>query len=272
MNPQSTRDVPSGVVTLLTDFGERETWVGVMKGVLHTRATRLRAIVDLTHEVPPQDVRAANFHLRHAWRWFPSGTVHVAVVDPGVGTARAILAARHAGHVFLAPDNGLLDGVLTDGDPVHAVDVSAFPERSNTFHGRDVFAPAAARLVDGANLADLGPAFPTAQRRHLEPPLARAVVVRPGHEFTAHVEHVDRFGNLILDLEGSLLGADPTAFEVVIGERRVPLVATYGAARTGDLLALVDSYGAVEIAVCNGDAARALGLRRGDRTCVRRRT
>lgn len=270
MKSSNARDVPSGVVTLLTDFGERETWVGVMKGVLHSRAARLRAIVDLTHEVPPQDVHAANFHLRHAWHWFPSGTVHVAVVDPGVGTARAILAARHAGHLFLAPDNGLFEGLLDDGDPVHAVDLAAYPQRSNTFHGRDVFAPAAARLVDGASLADLGPAL--LQRRQLEPPLQRAVVVHPGNEFTAHVEHVDRFGNLILDLPGSALGADPTAFEVLIGERRVPLVATYGAARPGDLLALVDSYGAVEIAVCNGDASRVLGLRRGDRTCVRRRT
>lgn len=272
MAASSARDAASGVVTFLTDFGERETWVGVMKGVLQSRAARLRAIVDLTHEVPPQDVHAANFHLRHAWRWFPSGTVHVAVVDPGVGTARAILAARHAGHLFLAPDNGLLDGLLDVGDPVHAVDLSAYPERSNTFHGRDVFAPAAARLVDGATLADLGPALAPTERRHLDPPLQRAVVVRPGNEFTAHVEHVDRFGNLILDLEGSLLGADATAFEVLIGERRVPLVATYGAARAGDLLALVDSYGAVEIAVCNGDASRVLGLRRGDTVCARRRT
>lgn len=262
----------SGVVTLLTDFGERETWVGVMKGVLHTHSERLRAIVDLTHDVPPQDVRAAAFHLRHAWRWFPRGTVHVAVVDPGVGTSRAILAARHADHLFLAPDNGLLDAVLSDGDPVHSVDLAAYPRRSHTFHGRDVFAPAAARLVDGARLADLGPAFEAHSRVRLEPPLRRAVVVRPDHEFEAHVEHVDRFGNLILDLEGSALGADPTAFEVVIGERRVPFALTYGAARPGDLLALVDSYGAVEIAVCNGDAARALSLERGDTAWVRRRT
>jgi hypothetical protein len=272
MASTSERSERSGVVTLLTDFGERETWVGVMKGVLHTHATHLRAVVDLTHDVPPQDVRAATFHLRHAWRWFPRGTVHVAVVDPGVGTSRAILAASNAGHVFLAPDNGLLDGVLGDGDPVHAVDVGAYPERSNTFHGRDVFAPAAARLVDGAELGDLGPALAPHTRVRLAPPLRRALVVRPLHEFEAHVEHVDRFGNLILDLDGSALGADPTLFEVVIGERRVPFTRAYGSARPGDLLALVDSYGAVEIAVCNGDAARALCLQRGDLALVRRRT
>jgi S-adenosylmethionine hydrolase len=101
----------SGLVTLTTDFGVRDTFVGVMKGVLHGIAPGVRAI-DLTHEVPAQDVRSAAFHVRHAWRWFPEGTVHVVVVDPGVGSARRILLARQAGHAFLAPDNGLLSGVL----------------------------------------------------------------------------------------------------------------------------------------------------------------
>jgi hypothetical protein len=274
MTDGSPGPLASGVVTLLTDFGEDEAYVGVMKGVLLARSPRLRAVVDLTHRVPPQDVAAGAFHLRHAWSWFAPGTVHVAVVDPGVGTSRSILVAQHAGHLFLAPDNGLLDPVLDARAEVHRLDLALFPRPSSTFHGRDLFAPAAARLVEGARLGELGPAVERAALVPLRSPFPKAPAPAPAgtevHE--ARVEHVDRFGNLILDLAGAELSGDPLAYEALAGGVVIPFAPAYGAAAPGALLALVDSYGAVEIAVRDGDAARRLALGRGDGVTVRRRT
>lgn len=257
---------PSGVVSLLTDFGLREGYVGTMKGVLWSRSSALRAIVDVTHDVPPQDVAAATFHLRHAWSWFPPGTVHVVVVDPGVGTDRAILVARHEGHLFVAPDNGLLGPILRDGDAVHRLDASAYVGSSATFHGRDVFAPAAARLVDGAALGDLG--------ERLEPgtwcggDLSRARV--EDGVIHARVVHVDHFGNLVLDVPGEALGPDPSAWIVEIAGFAVPFAKTYGAVPAGSLLALVDSYGSVEIAESGGSAAHRLDVGRSAPATIRR--
>lgn len=257
---------PSGIVTLLTDFGLREAYVGTMKGVLWSRAQRLRGVVDLTHDVPPQDVAAATFHLRHAWSWFPPGTVHVAVVDPGVGTGRAILAALHADHLFIAPDNGLLGPILRDGDAVHALDASRFPRPSATFHGRDLFAPAAAQLVDGAPLAELGPS--------LEPgswDAGAAVRARvEGDVVHARVVHEDHFGNLVLDVPGEALGNDPSRWSVEIGGERVAFASTYGSVPRGTLLALVDSYGSVEVAEREGSAAGRLAVGRGAPVTLRR--
>lgn len=256
----------SGVVTLLTDFGLREAYVGTMKGVLWSRSTALRGVVDLTHDVPPQDVSAATFHLRHAWSWFPPGTVHVAVVDPGVGTGRAILVARHAEHLFVAPDNGLLAPVLRDSDAVHALDTSLFPRPSATFHGRDLFAPAAARLVDGAALADLGPALEPGSWAAGTVPRARV----EGDVIHARVVHEDHFGNLVLDVPGEALGTDPSRWSVEIAGIRVAFAPTYGSVARGTLLALVDSYGSVEIAESEGSAAGRLAAGRGAPATLRR--
>ncbi|MEZ5976652.1 MAG: SAM-dependent chlorinase/fluorinase [Planctomycetota bacterium] len=247
----------SGIVTLLTDFGVQEAYVGVMKGVLHARSSALRAVVDLTHEVAPQDVEQARFHLENAWHWFPEGSVHVVVVDPGVGTDRAIAVAEHGGHVFVAPDNGLMRTLLDPTDEVHRLDLSRYPVPSATFHGRDLFAPAAAELVDGARPRDLGP------RIELELAPERRNEAAADGSVAGRVVHVDRFGNLITDIAASVVGADPARCIAEIAGLRVRMVAAYGAAEPGDLLALVDSYGAVEIAVRDGDAARRLGVGRG---------
>jgi S-adenosylmethionine hydrolase len=252
---------PSGIVTLTTDFGVRDTFVGVMKGVLHGIAPPVR-VIDLTHEVPAQDVRSAAFHLRHAWRWFPVGTVHVVVVDPGVGSARGILLARQAGQAFLAPDNGLLSGLLEPGAEVRALDVErvALVPRSRTFHGRDVFAPAAAQLVAGASPEQLAPR--TVPALALEWPRPRAL---PGGGFAAPIELVDRFGNAITALDGERL--DPGAaggWVARCGGRELPLAGTYSEVAPGQPLALLDSFGRWEVAVRDGDAARELGLARGD--------
>src|SRR6187402_1895371 len=182
---------PSGFVTLLTDFGLSDTYVGVMKGVLARHHPRARA-VDLTHAVPPQDVRAAALHLASAWSWFPSGSVHVCVVDPGVGSGRRILVGEQAGHAFLAPDNGLLSGVLGDSAPRYALDIGALGlgAVSRTFHGRDVFMPAAARLLRGRAPRELGPAVDDALRLEWPRP------AREGSGWRARVVLADRFGNL----------------------------------------------------------------------------
>lgn len=261
------RSGPSGVVTLLTDFGLEEAYVGTMKGVLWARSRDLRAVVDLTHAVPPQDVSAATFHLRHAWSWFPRGTVHVAVVDPGVGTERAILVARHEGHLFIAPDNGLLGPILRDHDSVHRLDGAAFERASATFHGRDVFAPAAARLVDGASPSDLGEALEAGA--WVPGDGVRARVTEDG-VVHARVVHVDHFGNLVLDVPGEALGADPSLWSVEIAGVRVPFAKTYGSVAQGSLLALVDSYGSVEIAESGGSAAGRLAVGRGAPATIRR--
>jgi hypothetical protein len=260
MAPDPDSWSPSGLVTLLTDFGLEDAYVGVMKGVLASVAGPAVRAIDLTHAVAPQDVRAAAFHLAHAWRWFPAGTVHVAVCDPGVGTARAILVATRDGHAFLAPDNGLLGPVLAGAEAwVGRLDVErvALPSRSRTFHGRDVFAPAAARLAAGAAPAEL--ALPCAGFERLELPAPEP----DGDAWLATVLSVDRFGNLVGNVPAERV-ADGR-WDAVIGARRAPLTDTYGDARPGELVALVDSYGLVELAVRDGSAARALGMKAGDR-------
>ncbi len=239
---------PSGVVTFLTDFGTVDTYVGVMKGVLLQRAPSARP-VDLTHAVPPQDVLQASWHLARAIDYFPAGTVHVAVVDPGVGSARSILVAEDRGQAFLAPDNGLLGPVLSEAARVYELDVERFalPEPSRTFHGRDVFTPAAAALASGLAPQAAGNASSTWQRASWP-----AVEERPGH-LVVQALFADHFGNLITALPGARLeGAEWIA--VVDGEA-LPLVGTYADVEPGAGLALIGSAGTLEISVREGSAA-----------------
>ncbi len=247
---------PSGVVSLLTDFGERDPYVGIMKGVLLGIA-RGAAIVDLTHALAPQDVRAAAFYLEHSWRWFPAGSVHVAVVDPGVGSARRMLVARAEGQAFLAPDNGLLSGVLSSASFVGALDVERFSlvPRSATFHGRDVFAPAAARIAAGLAPEEAGASIADWQRLDAPRP------ARDGAGWRSEVVLADRFGNLVTSLTADEL--DPGAARGWVARAaglEIPVATTYAAVEPGALLALLDSFGCWEIAVRGGDAAARLAL------------
>lgn len=228
------------MIALLTDFGLADPWVGVMKGVIAGIAPGVPTI-DLSHGVPPQDVRTAAIHLDAAWRYFPAGTVFLCVVDPGVGTARRPIVARCEGRLFVAPDNGLL-GLLPSPEVRSCRPDWALPSPSRSFHGRDVFAPVAARLASGAPFEEAGPVVTGHVRLSLPEPEGNC----------GEVIHVDRFGNLLTNLPGRDEGV------VEIAGHDAPVVLTYGAVPTGALLAHTGSTGRLEVAVRDGSAATRL--------------
>ncbi|HEY6559322.1 MAG TPA: SAM-dependent chlorinase/fluorinase [Polyangiaceae bacterium] len=258
MTQLATLPVRHGVITLLTDFGLADPFVGVMKGVIITRFPEAR-IIDLCHGVTPQQIEEGAFWLERSFGWFPPGTVHVAVVDPGVGSVRRAIAVRAAGHYFVAPDNGILSAPLWDeGAEVRAIDWHALglPEPSRTFHGRDIFAPVAAELASGRVRFDALGNICRAERAALE----RCIV--DDDRIDGKVVAVDRFGNLITNIEASLLDRYYPA-TVWVGGRVCPIVETYSTAAEDELLALVNAFGTLEVAVRNGSAAGYLGLTRG---------
>ena len=254
------------VITLTTDFGTRDPYVAEMKAAILS-ITRDVHVVDITHEVAPHDVLEGALALESAAPWFPTGTIHVAVVDPGVGTARRGLAVTAGEQVFIGPDNGLFTPFLGEA-PWRAFELRAEQFRaaavSRTFHGRDVFAPAAAHVARGLEPERLGP-------RVTDPvllawPRARVAVGRVG----GAVVHVDRFGNLLTSIPGDTLGSLGSGVTVRVGTRTVPLVQTYGELARGRAGALVGSRNRLEIAVNTGSAAAMLRARRGTPVVVSR--
>ena len=246
------------IVTLLTDFGWRDGYVGAMKGVLLSRCPDVR-LVDLTHEIVPGDVAGAAYVLRQAAPYYPEGSVHLVVVDPGVGSKRRGLAARVNGRFFVAPDNGVLTGVLEGQAEVYELRESGLwrEDPSPVFHGRDVFAPVAAHLAAGGALSEVGPSVPADG-------LVRASWPKPelvGDEHRGEVVYVDRFGNLVtnLVLDPSL----PAGGVATVGDRALSLRRTYSDVERGELLALRGSSGLLEIACNLGDASGILGAGRG---------
>jgi S-adenosylmethionine hydrolase len=241
----------SPLVTLLTDFGYRDSYVAEMKAVLVSLVPSV-LLVDITHEVPPGDVLAGQYLLGRTWARFPSGTVHLAVVDPGVGTRRRAIIAYSAGHYFVGPDNGLFTPVLGGATVVElAVPETAAP----TFHGRDVFAPAASRLALGEPLERLGTLVPDPVRLSLPEP------VRQGSRVLGAVIYVDRFGTLVTNIGGELAEGRSA---VEIRNFRVPMRRTFADAEPGELVAFVGSGGTVEIAVRDGAAVTKLGVGVGE--------
>jgi hypothetical protein len=242
----------SGVVTLLTDFGLSEPYVGIMKGVILGRCPTAQ-VIDLTHQVPPFQPRLAGFWLARSWRYFPAGTVHLAVVDPGVGTERGMVVLAAGGQVFVAPDNGLLEPVFRSAAEAHwrsfrVSDVAHLPQSvvSHTFHGRDIFAPLVAEITAGRqSIESLG-----------EPKAAPvpAPSMRPG---TGRIIGVDHFGNLITDIPAECL-ATLNAPSVLFRGQLIPVYQSYGYAPQGELLGLINSWGTVEIAEAQGSAQRSL--------------
>ena len=244
------------IVTLLTDFGTADGYVAQVKGVILSH-TPLATIVDITHEIAPQDVTHARFVVDGYWHRFPPGTVHLIVVDPGVGTSRAALAVC-ADHRFLvAPDNGVLSSALR-WEGAHAVAIEVPTGASPVFHGRDVFAPAAAALTTGMPIEQLGPSVD--QPVCLAWPVARR---DQDGVIEGEVLLVDRFGNVITNLPGT-----EHATRITFGASEVQVLRTYADVEPGHPLALVGSSGFVEIAVREGSAARRFDLGRGSRVAL----
>jgi S-adenosyl-L-methionine hydrolase (adenosine-forming) len=256
----------SGVVSLLTDFGTVDPYVGVVKGVLRRHFPEID-IIDLTHGVPAGNVTVAGWHLKSTFGYFPKGTVHVSVVDPGVGSSRRILLAVDRGHAFLAPDNGLLGPVLSQKAEVRALDVPRFrlSGAGSTFDGRDVFAPAAAILAAGALPSEAGELVSDWHRGEF--PAARE---NGDGSWSTEVLFADRFGNLITPLDARYLSEEGD-WVAEIGGEVLPLVRTYSDVSSGEGLALVGSSGSLEISVRDGDAAAKLGGEAGTVVRVRRR-
>jgi hypothetical protein len=253
----------SGAITLTTDFGRADIYVGVMKGVIAEIAPAAR-VVDLTHDIQPFDAVEAAFQLAAAFRWFPRGAVHVVVVDPGVGASRDIVAMAAGGHLFVAPDTGILAPIADREGCDRIVRVTEpryfLPAVSRTFHGRDVFAPVAAHLSRGVGLDELGPEI--AGLRPLDTAGPAAV---PGGVRGAVIRW-DHFGNLVTNIPADALPESPL---VRIGDRSLRgLSATFSDVPAGEPLAYVGSFGFLEIAVHRGDARRRLRVRRGDPVTV----
>lgn len=247
------------IVTLLTDFGTADGYVAEMKGVILTRAPEV-SLVDVTHDVVPQDVEAGRLALARYWRRFPPGAVHIAVIDPGVGSARAALAVESDGRFLVGPDNGVLSPALLIAG-ARAVILPVSSSASPTFHGRDVFAPAAAELALGASLDAIGsPALDFVVRRTPEPRrLADGSI-------EGQVITIDRFGNAVTNLLGL------RAQSVEVNGTVLPLLRSYADAPEGEAIAVVGSTGLIEIAVRNGSGAEAMGLERGTVVVVRSAT
>ncbi len=263
------------LITLLTDFGTQDEYVGVMKGVIAGINPDVR-IVDICHYIEPQNIVHGAFILAAACPYFPPGSVHVGIVDPGVGTARRILALEHDGQRFVVPDNGLIERVLATGAPASVVAVEAsayFLDRvSRTFHGRDIFAPVAAHLAAGLPLAELGPAVDHRT-------LVRGVVPETHWLHPNAIEGVvvaaDHFGNLMTNIDAATIDRLVRRFDgeqIVVELSGRPLggiVASYGSVAKRMPLAVIGSRGVLEISVNCGNARQMLNAELGDRVCVR---
>ena len=247
------------VITLLSDFGTRDYFVGAVKGImlgLNPDAT----MVDISHEIPPQDVFTGAFTLNQVYSCFPQGTVHFAVVDPGVGTGRKALAASAAGHYFVAPDNGILTYIMEANEDFIAYEITAdhyFRKPvSATFHGRDVFAPIAAWLSRRIELHKLGPVLKSPMR--LQIPALKKV---GDTMIQGTVLAVDRFGNLITNLKPEDISMP---FKILAGQREITaLRKTYGEGMPGELIVVPGSAGYLEIAMKGGSASAALSMKAG---------
>lgn len=242
------------VITLLTDFGTVDGYVGAMKGVLLSRAPDAH-IVDLTHEIPPQDVITGAWALKEAAPWFPKGTIHLSVVDPGVGTSRqALMLKSKDGQLFVGPDNGLLSLAVGEAVAGWLLDRPSWfcQPVSNTFHGRDIFASVAGHLAAGVAPDLLG--SPVGRWVRLDLPVPR----RDQGQIIGQIARVDRFGNLITNVDQPMIG-DLTGWDVSIGGIMVgPIRATFGDVQPGQWVAYLGSGGMLEIAVREGRAVDLL--------------
>ncbi|MBI2059766.1 MAG: SAM-dependent chlorinase/fluorinase [Nitrospirae bacterium] len=247
------------MITLTTDFGYRDWFVGSMKGVIKSIAPAAD-IVDVTHEISPGDIRAASFVLAAAMPYFPKGTIHVAVVDPGVGSGRRAIAVRGQRYTLVGPDNGILTMPMQTDGPCTAVELTDrkffLSDGSSTFHGRDVFAPVAAHLSRGVSLARMGKPMSRVHRVAVHRPVWRNGI------WSGEIVYIDRFGNAITNLEGRKAGGKDV--QARVGRMRADgLVPTYDAGKRGQPIALVNSLGLIEMALRGGNAAKRFRIRPG---------
>jgi S-adenosyl-L-methionine hydrolase (adenosine-forming) len=258
--------MPNGLITLTTDFGVSDHFVGTMKGVILGIAPKAR-IVDITHEVPPYSVSAGALEIAQAWKYFPKGTIHVVVIDPGVGTDRRPLLAEAGGHYFIAPDNGVLSMIFeaNSGKNSHKVRVISnanlmLKTISRTFHGRDVFAPAAAHLAAGKKPALFGKLIQDYARGSVDAPSKVAK-----HRWTGTVLKIDRFGNLITNFHVDHFSDIKTRpFEMRVGKAKIHRLAlNYAETDLGELFVIVGSSGYLEIGANQLSAAQKLGCSAG---------
>lgn len=252
------------IITLLTDFGNENGFVGVMKGVILQIAPSAR-IVDIAHDLPPFSIPAASFLNHWSYGYFPVGTIHLCVVDPGVGTRRRILIAELDGHRFVAPDNGLLTPILERPNVsiVHATNKRYWLDNiSNTFHGRDIFSPIAAHLANGVPISSMGGSIHDHLRLYVPSPRIHRDII------DCHVCYIDRFGNLITDLDRTVFlewchqnGCGEKEIVILFQDHCiVGLSRSYGEKSHGELLAVFDGYNRLEIAISGGNAAITTGL------------
>ncbi len=256
------------VITLTTDFGLTDYFVGAMKGVI-LRINPNATLVDITHDIAPQNIEQGAFLFANAARYFPADAIHVVVVDPGVGSARRAIALQAGETIFVAPDNGVLSLAIRNSQfAIRCAHLNNpaywLPRVSHTFHGRDVFAPVAAHLSLGVPLEALGDPIDDWVR------LPRASALRAGDAIAGRVVHIDRFGNIVTNIgEEMLSGMDRGRLVVHIGGRVVRGVkSTYADAARGELVALISSSWHLEVAMRDGNAAEAVGVRIGDEMVV----
>ena len=253
------------VITLITDFGLTDEYVGALKGVILSRSSNIE-IVDICHTIPPQDITAASRLLARSFHYFPPATVHLVIVDPGVGSKRSILAIAAGDQYFVGPDNGVLSPVLEhySSAAVHRVTESELflQPVSNTFHGRDIMAPVAAHLAVGLAIDRVGPKMDSNKCTRIE----RVSPVYNAGKLHGVITHIDSFGNLATNIGRSDIAQyrGGETIEIHIGDRIITtLSSAYADGPQGALLALFDSQGYLEIGVNMGNAAQALNITTG---------
>ena len=257
----------SRIITLTTDFGTSDAYVGIMKGVIFGINPDVQ-VVDLTHAIPPQDIHEAAFTIYSAHRYFPKNAIHTIVVDPGVGTDRQAIVCEIEGTCFVCPDNGVLSYVLqyTGNKTESAMNAVVIqnanyflPEISDTFHGRDIFAPVAAHLSLGVPLTNIGPSV----QDLVEFPILTPQVSK--NRIVGHIIKLDRFGNAITNISESMFTEETSAYEIRVGSTRLTrLNRAYAESTVGEPLAIIGSLGVLEIAINGGSAEVSLGLKWGD--------
>ncbi len=264
----TAKETPRGTekrcpVSIVTDFGTADPYVGIMKGVMLTINSQA-VLVDVSHDVSPGAIREGAFILGASWPFFPPGTVHLAVVDPGVGTGRAPVVLAAGGHFFVGPDNGLFTLLLDafPGASAWRLEAGAYrlPRVSATFHGRDLFAPAAAWLSRGVPPSAFGSRIPSLVR------LPRAVPEPIPGGLEGAICHVDRFGNLVTNIEAGVISRG--RWTVRLAGETMALHRTYGDVASGRFLALIGSFGYLEVSVNGGSAAGRLGVGVGERVVL----